>query len=71
MKIVMDKKLGQAESERKKLAQQLETLRSGAQHGSTQSLDSISDDSVESSSPQSGPSGSAEVPQTGKKLFDK
>ena len=70
MKIVMDKKLGQAESERKKLAQQFETLRSSAQHGSTLSLDSISDDSVESSSAQSGPSSSAEVPQTGKKLFD-
>ena len=68
MKIVMDKKLGQAESERKKLAEQLVTLRSSAQHGSTLSLDSISDDSVESSSPQSGPSSSAEIPHTGKKI---
>ena len=65
MKIVMDKKLGQAESERRKLEQQLITARSSSFHGSTISLESNSDDSERSCSPNPGTS-SVEIPQNGK-----
>jgi len=65
MKIVMDKKLGQAESERRKLEQQLMTARSSSFHGSTISLDSNSDDSGGSPSPNPSLS-NVEIAQTGK-----
>ena len=68
MKIVMDKKLGQAESERRKLEQQLKTARSPSIHGSMISLDSNSDDSGGSPSPNPGES-SAEIPQTGEQII--
>ena len=51
MKIVMDKRLGQAESERRKLEQELMTVKTSSFHGSTISLDSNSDESVGSVSP--------------------
>ena len=65
MKIVMDKKLGQAESERRRLEQQLITARSSSFYGSMISLDSNSDDSGSSPSPNPGTS-SVEIPQNGK-----
>lgn len=46
MKIVMNKKLGDAENERKKLTQELMSARRFSFHGSTASLDSNSQDSV-------------------------
>ena len=45
MKIVMDKRLSQAETERRKLEQELNTVKTSGFHGSTISLDSNSDDS--------------------------
>ena len=60
----MDKKLGQADNERRKLEQQLMGARSSSFHGSMVSLDSNSDESVGSPSPNPGTS-SAEIPQNG------
>ena len=65
MKIVMDKRLGQAEVERRRL-EQLVSSRSSSFHGSTVSLDSNSDDSGESPTPK--PETSNDTPQpTGEK----
>ncbi|XP_068706499.1 uncharacterized protein [Montipora foliosa] len=44
MKIVMNKKLGEAETERRKLTQELMTARRSSLHGSTVSLDSNTDE---------------------------
>jgi len=65
MKIVMDKRLGQAEIERRRL-EQLVSSRSSSFHGSTASLDS--DDSGESLSPRPETS-SHTPPPTGEKEF--
>lgn len=67
MKIVMDKRLGQAETERRKLEQQLVTARTSSFHGSMISLDSNSDDSGGSPSPNPGTNVDILSP-TGKKL---
>ena len=67
MKIVMDKRLGQAEIERRRL-EQLVSSRSSSFHGSTVSLDSNSDNSGESPTPK--PETSSDMPQpTGEKVF--
>lgn len=67
MKIVMDKKLGQAESERRKLEQQLRTAKSVSSHGSSVSLDSNSDDSGESPSSNPGRD-NTEISQNGESV---
>ena len=67
MKMVMDKRLGQAETERRKLEQQLMTARTSSFHGSMISLDSNSDDSGGSPSPN--PGASNDIPQTGENLI--
>ena len=54
MKIVMDKRLSQAETERRKLEQELNTVKTSGFHGSTISLDSNSDDSAGGVSPDPG-----------------
>ena len=66
MKMVMDKRLGQAEIERRRL-EQLVSSRSSSFHGSTVSLDSNSDDSGESPTPKSETSGDTPLP-TGEKI---
>ena len=59
MKIVMDKRLEQAEIERRRL-EKLVSSRSSSFYGSTASLDSNSDESVESPTPK--PETSNETP---------
>lgn len=69
MKIVMDKRLGQVETERRRLEQQLMTERTSSFHGSMISLDSNSDDSGGSPSPNPGTSADLPLP-TGAKLLN-
>lgn len=54
MKIVMDKRLSQAETERRKLEQELINVKTSSHHGSMISLDSNSDDSAGGVSPKAG-----------------
>lgn len=68
MKIVMDKRLGQAETERRRLEQELMTTRTSSFNGSMISLDSNSDDSGGSPSPNPGTSTDI-PPPTGEKLL--
>ncbi|KAL9961401.1 hypothetical protein ACROYT_G030331 [Oculina patagonica] len=69
MKLVMDKRLGQAETERRRLEQELMTTRTSSFHGSMISLDSNSDDSGGIPSPNPGTS--ADIPSPTDCLSDR